>query len=76
VATKKHEPLSASIRRLIDSCGLTRYELSKRSGVTEASLSRFMSKQTGLNTESLDKLASACGWKIVGGKKLTPKSER
>jgi transcriptional regulator with XRE-family HTH domain len=36
------ETLSAMLRRAIQECGLTRYEISCRTGVDQAALSRFL----------------------------------
>ena len=43
------------LRRAIEECGLSRYEIAKRSGVTQATLSRFMANG-GIKLDSVDKL--------------------
>lgn len=66
---KKPPSFSETIKQLIDGCGMTRYEISKLSGVEQSALSRFMSGERGLTTESIDKLAEALDWKIVANKR-------
>ncbi len=46
------------MQKIITDCGLSRYEIAKRSGVQESSLSRFMSGTTGVSTRTLDRLAA------------------
>src|SRR5436190_2231498 len=48
---------SNQIRSVIQHSGISRYRLSKRTGVTQAALCRFMQGQSGLTTETLDRLA-------------------
>jgi transcriptional regulator with XRE-family HTH domain len=48
---------SDQIRDVIKSSGISRYALSKRTGVTQAALCRFMQGQRGLTTDTLDRLA-------------------
>jgi len=48
-----------------ESPGLSRYEIAKRSGVSEATLSRFVNGQQGLSTDTLDKLANVLGLELV-----------
>jgi transcriptional regulator with XRE-family HTH domain len=51
--------VSAQLRRIIDDCGLSRYEISKRTGIDEATLSRFMYGERGLSMKALDRLGEA-----------------
>jgi len=48
---------SDQIRTAIDQSGISRYALSKRTGVTQAALCRFMQGKCGLTTDTLDRLA-------------------
>ncbi len=66
----KHELFSAFLRKLILTCGLSRYEIARQSGVTEASLSRFVNGRTGLTTACIDKLAPVIGLKVSSVKIL------
>ena len=45
------------IRAAIDASGLSRYRIWKETGISQATLSRFMSGKGGLSVEGLDKLA-------------------
>ena len=62
---KKPRALSDQLRRIIADSGMSRYEISKRSGVPEATLSRFFNRKTGLTTDTLDKLAPVLGIELV-----------
>ena len=48
---------SDEIRKAITKSGLTRYRIAAESGVSEATLSRFMSGSS-MTTDSLDKIAA------------------
>lgn len=52
------------LRRIIESSGLSRYEIAKRSGVSQGTLSKLM---TGLDvtTRTLDALAPILGLRLV-----------
>lgn len=64
---RKRQPdtFSGQLRALIDGCGMTRYELAKRTGVSQSQLSRFMAGTHGLSTSTLDALAAELGWEAV-----------
>ena len=53
------------VRDAVLNCGLSRYEIAKRSGVSEATLSRFIHGQRTLSIEILDKLAPHIGVEVV-----------
>ena len=53
------------IEAAIQRSSLTRYRLAKLSGLTEASLSRFMSGKTSMILSKADKLASVLGLMLV-----------
>jgi transcriptional regulator with XRE-family HTH domain len=53
------------IRFAIQDSGVSRYALSKRTGVTQAALCRFMKRQTGLTTDTLDRLAGELDLRVV-----------
>jgi transcriptional regulator with XRE-family HTH domain len=44
------------LRRLIESCGQTRYTLAKRMGIAQSTLSRFATGERGLSMEAIDRL--------------------
>ncbi|MHC4695955.1 MAG: helix-turn-helix domain-containing protein [Planctomycetota bacterium] len=60
--------LSEQIRRAVADCGLTRYAISKATGIDNATLSRFMSHERGLPMKTLDVLADFLNLNIVVGK--------
>ena len=55
---------SDSIKKAIDSCGLTRYRIAAEAGVPPSSISRFMSGQFALTTDTLDKIAPVIGLEV------------
>ncbi len=57
VTMKKRAKLSDQVRQAVDSSGLTRYRIAKELGISEATMSRFMSGKGGLSMEYLDSLA-------------------
>lgn len=65
--------ISETLRRIIRDSGLTRYELSKRTGVTQAGLSRFMDG-FDVTTRTIDALAKELGLELVA--KSKPKSRK
>lgn len=63
---KKPNPtLSEQLRAAIVSADKTRYQISKETGVTEASLSRFVNGLGGLSVDSVDKIGLCLGLRIV-----------
>jgi transcriptional regulator with XRE-family HTH domain len=66
---KPRTKLSDQIRRAVDTCGLSRYRISKVMGVAESTMSRFMSGQGGLSMENLDALAELIGLDIATGRR-------
>ena len=57
--------MSDQIRRAIRDCGMTRYAISKATGIHESTLTRFMSGERGLPMKTLDVLAEFLGLRIV-----------
>lgn len=45
------------IRKCIDGCGMTRYEIGVATGIDHATISRFMNGKGGLSMEGLDAIA-------------------
>jgi len=67
---KKHATkLTDQLRQLIDECGLTRYEIAKRTGIDESALAKFYSGRRGLSMEALNALGEFLELKIVLGRK-------
>ena len=55
---------SDQIRHAINNCGLTRYRIAKETGISQPTLSRFMSGERGLTMKALDTLADFLGLNI------------
>ena len=65
---RKRTKLSDQLRRAIDTCGKSRYEISHATGIDQATLCRFMGKKGGLSIPVLDTLADYLGLNITTGK--------
>lgn len=70
---RKPMKLSDQLRAAVDTCGQTRYAISKATGISEATLSRFMSEERGLPMKTLDKLAGYLGVNITIDKSQSAK---
>ena len=55
---------SDQIRKAIDASGMTRYQISKATGIAQSTLSRFMAGHA-MSTDVLDALAPVLGLSIV-----------
>ena len=53
---RKRQKVSEQIRRLIDSSGMSRYEIAKQTGIDQSAISRFMTGERGLSMTALDTL--------------------
>ena len=62
------DKLTDQIRRAIDANGMSRYRICKLVGMSEATMSRFMSGKGGLSMKMLDRLGAALNLKIVADK--------
>jgi hypothetical protein len=62
---KKRQKVSDQIRAAIDAAGVTRYRISKDTGISESMLSRFMSGSRGLSMEALDTLGEYLDLEVV-----------
>ncbi|MCE9548278.1 MAG: helix-turn-helix domain-containing protein [Planctomycetia bacterium] len=67
MTSKRNSRLKVSdqVRAAIEGCGLTRYEISKQTGIDQSALTRFMSGERGLSTTVLDTLGELLGLDIV-----------
>jgi ribosome-binding protein aMBF1 (putative translation factor) len=63
--------LLGMMRKAIETSGQSRYQISKGTGIAESVLSRFMSGETALTVETVERLAAYLGLVIV----VRPKSE-
>jgi transcriptional regulator with XRE-family HTH domain len=53
---RKRTRLSDQLRRIVEESDVTRYRLSKETGITQSTLSRFVSGERGLSIEAMDAL--------------------
>ena len=70
---KRRIRLSDQIRRAVAASGLTRYRISKITGIDQAVLSRFMAGKVGLSMSALDRLADALELEVVARKQRKTK---
>jgi transcriptional regulator with XRE-family HTH domain len=69
------KPLSEQLREAIEKADVSRYELSKATGVSQSTLSKFVLRQRpGLSFDALDRIGLALGLAIA--KKKQPKKKR
>ncbi|MCH8151485.1 MAG: helix-turn-helix transcriptional regulator [Planctomycetes bacterium] len=66
---KRRVKLSEQIRRAVKASGLSQYRISKELGVSESTISRFVSGKGGLSMEYLDALADLLGLNIAATRK-------
>jgi hypothetical protein len=52
------------LRQIVESCGISRYQLSKESGIDETTLCRFVHGERCLSERNLDKLGEYLGLEI------------
>ena len=62
------------VRKAIESGPKTRYRLSKETGIPESQLSRLMTGEKGLSSDSLDCLAEALCLETIIRPKITQKN--
>ena len=68
-------PLTDQIRSAIDQSGLTRYRISKETGISESTLSKFYLKQRGLSMDALNALSECLQITINVGRKAETEGE-
>jgi DNA transposition AAA+ family ATPase len=74
MAKKRPQKLSDQIRQAIETCGKTRYQIAKDTGVDAATLCRFVQGKHGLLLDSIDSIAECIGMRVVlEGKRKTKK---
>jgi hypothetical protein len=67
--------LSDQIRLAVETCGETRYSISKETGISQSTLTRFMSGERGLPMDTLDILAEYLDLRIATGKRRRRKDK-
>ena len=62
---KVPDTISGQLRWFLEHYGQSTYRLDRETGVSNASLSRFLRGKRGLTLESLDKLAKHLGLRLI-----------
>ena len=57
--------ITEQLRKAIQTCGYSRYELSKRSGVEQSALSRFVCGGRSLTLPAVDAICKTLGLKLT-----------
>jgi len=60
--------LTDQLRRIVERCGQTRYQIAKATGISEPTLSRFASGERFLSPKALNKLGTYLELRIVADK--------
>ena len=63
--SRKSERLSEQLRRIIEDSELSRYEISKQSGIDASQLHRFVKGKGRLTTDSLDRIGIVLKLKLM-----------
>ena len=61
----KVESMNDQMRRLIRDSGQTCYRIAKQTGISNATLSRYLSGERGLSSEAIDTLGKHLGWTVT-----------
>ena len=69
--TKQTEKLSDQLRRLIEESPMSRYEISKRTGIAQSTLCKLVQGERGVSTDSWDLLGECLGLRLVVDKPST-----
>ena len=75
MAKKRIKLISDQLRQVIDDSGLTRYRISKETGISETALALFYNGQRGLSMKALNALGKCLELKIVLGRKPEEKGK-
>jgi plasmid maintenance system antidote protein VapI len=69
VAKQRPKKITDQVRQAIDDSGLTRYRISKETGIDESALAKFYNGHRGLSMDALDRLGKYLGLRIVMDRK-------
>ena len=72
----RREQFSDQLRRAVEQNDLTRYEISKRTGIAQSILSRFVNQGAGLSMDSINRLCECLGLQLVAKGKSKRKKRR
>lgn len=66
---RRSKRVSDQLRQVIDDSGLTRYRISRETGISQTALALFYNGQRGLSMKALDALGTYLELKVVLGRK-------
>jgi len=66
---KKSNKVSDRIREAVQTARVSRYRISRDTGIEESALSRFLSKERALSMKAIDALADYFGLELVRRRK-------
>jgi hypothetical protein len=75
MATKRSNLVSDQLRQVIDDSGLTRYRISKETGISETALALFYNGHRGLSMKALNALGEFLQLRITLGRKPEKKEK-
>ena len=75
MAKKRFKLLTDQLRQAIDDCELTRYRISKETGISESTLAHFYNGYRGLSMEALNALGEFLQLTIHMGRKPDTKGK-
>lgn len=64
MSKQRTNKISDQLRQIIADCGLSRYEIYKRTGIDQSTLAKFYNGQAGLSLRALDALGECLGLTI------------
>ena len=59
------QPFDEQLRQAIERSGLSRYAISRATGIDQATLSRFMAGRMGMSLESINRVVAVLGLTLV-----------
>jgi hypothetical protein len=75
VSKKRTKLLSDQLRQVIDDSGLTRYRISKETGISETALALFYNGQRGLSMRALNAVGKFLELEIIMRRKPSEKGQ-
>ena len=75
MAKKRSKLVSDQVRQAIDDSGLTRYRISKETGISETALALFYNGQRGLSMKALNALGEYLELTIIMRRKPSKKGK-
>lgn len=73
---RKPKPISEALREAIENSDNSRYRMSKTLGISEATLSRFITGKGGLRLKSIDAVCEYLGLELVATKRPAKRTKQ